>query len=250
MFFLSLSYNNLVLDIPRPWQLGFQDPATPIMEGLINVHHEVMYYVIFIAFFVGVVLFHTINDFTLNPMKSVGLQIHAPVIEIVWTIIPFLILVAIALPSFSLLYSMDEIFTPSFTAKIIGRQWYWTYEYSEVLPGMGTISYDSYMITDDALTRKDFRLLSVDNPLYVPVKEHVRFVITSSDVIHSWAVPSMGIKTDAIPGRLNQIFSYVKRSGDFYGQCSELCGIGHAFMPIHVKARSFEDVVESLSKFS
>nr|UQW93852.1 cytochrome c oxidase subunit 2 [Balamuthia mandrillaris] len=157
-------------------------------------------------------------------------------LEVIWTVIPTLILIIIAIPSFALLYSMDELLEPSVTVKIIGHQWYWSYEYSDLRPLVGgeSISFDSYMVPDSDLNMGDLRLLKTDCPLILPKETNIRFLITSTDVLHSWAVPSFGIKMDAVPGRLNQTSAFVMECGRYYGQCSELCGVNHAFMPIEI----------------
>lgn len=156
--------------------------------------------------------------------------------EVIWTVIPTLILIIIAIPSFALLYSMDELLEPSVTVKIIGHQWYWSYEYSDLRPLVGgeSIAFDSYMVPDSDLSIGDLRLLKTDCPLILPKETNIRFLITSTDVLHSWAVPSFGIKMDAVPGRLNQTSAFVMECGRYYGQCSELCGVNHAFMPIEI----------------
>lgn len=160
---------------------------------------------------------------------------HNLELEVIWTIIPTLILVTIAIPSFALLYSMDELLDPTVTVKIIGHQWYWSYEYSDLKPLVGTsVSFDSYMVPDADLVPGDLRLLKTDCPLVLPKETNIRFLITSTDVLHSWAVPSFGIKMDAVPGRLNQTSAYIMESGRYYGQCSELCGVNHGFMPIEI----------------
>jgi len=181
--------------------------------------------------------------------------VHASVLEIVWTIIPALVLIFIAIPSFSLLYSVDEIVEPLFTVKVVGHQWYWSYEfldpevvarlYNQQLSGEnlvfeaeGSGSFDSYLLADDELDTglTSYRLLTVDNHLPLPVQVNVRAMVTSSDVLHSWAVPSLGVKLDACPGRLNQTSLFIKREGYYYGQCSEICGVNHGFMPIGITA--------------
>ena len=154
----------------------------------------------------------------------------------------------IAIPSFALLYSLDEVVDPAVTVKAIGHQWYWSYEYSDYSQADDqSITFDSYMIPDDDLELGQLRLLEVDNRVVVPVNTHIRVVITAADVLHSWAVPSLGIKCDAVPGRLNQIPLFIKREGVFYGQCSELCGVNHAFMPIVVEAVSLENYISWVS---
>lgn len=231
-------------DAPEPWQLGFQDPATPVMQGLIDLHHDVVFFMIVILVFVLWMLTRTLYHFnhSRNPLPEK--IIHGTTIEIIWTIAPSLILVCIAIPSFALLYSLDEIVDPAVTIKAIGHQWYWSYEYSDYSQSDDqNIAFDSYMIPDDDLELGQLRLLEVDNRVVVPVNTHIRMIITAADVLHSWAVPSLGVKCDAIPGRLNQIPVFIKREGVFYGQCSELCGANHAFMPIVVEAVSLENYI-------
>jgi cytochrome c oxidase subunit 2 len=185
-------------------------------------------------------LFSVVFNFSKEKNLKVLNFTHSSILEIVWTVIPAIILIFIAIPSFSLLYSLDELVNPSLTLKIIGHQWYWTYEYSDrsVLSpeNSGSINFDSYMINVDDLTRGSFRLLEVDNRVVLPINTHIRLLVTSDDVIHSWAIPSFGIKIDACPGRLSQASVFIKRAGVYYGQCSEICGINHGFMPIVVKA--------------
>jgi cytochrome c oxidase subunit 2 len=222
-------------DVAQTWQLGTQDPATPIAEGMLFFHNYLMYYVISIGLFVYWLLYVAL---TTNSKISSKFS-HSNLLEIIWTLIPAVILVLIAIPSFSLLYSLDELSEPSLTVKIVGHQWYWSYEYSFYIPiveDYSTLNFDSYMINSDELTFGAFRLLEVDNRLVLPIKTHIRLLVTSSDVIHSWAVPSFGLKVDGTPGRLSQASLYIKRSGVYYGQCSEICGINHGFMPIVVKA--------------
>jgi cytochrome c oxidase subunit 2 len=163
--------------------------------------------------------------------------VHNTKLEIIWTIIPTIILIFIAVPSFILLYSLDEVINPSITLKAIGHQWYWSYEYSDYTEE-NSINFDSYMITENDLEIGQFRLLEVDNRIVLPVNTHIRVLITAGDVLHSWAVPSMNVKADAVPGRLNQLTLFIKRPGVYYGQCSELCGVNHAFMPIVIEAVS------------
>jgi len=240
----------------QPWQFGFQVPASPVMEGIVNFHHDLFFFLLVIMGFVAYVLWRSIVLFNTESNKVPYVVTHAAALEIIWTILPAVILVLIAIPSFSLLYSMDEIVEPLLTIKIIGHQWYWSYEfvnpyylYKDMLKLHGlsdlskeffsddsgsVITYDSYMISnDDALSRGQ-RLLEVDNKLYLPIETNIRLLMTSADVIHSWAVPALGIKVDACPGRLNQTSVFLKRPGIFYGQCSEICGVNHGFMPIVV----------------
>ena len=245
MFFLFLIFPVISLaDAPEAWQLGFQDPATPVMQGIIDLHHDIFFFMIVVAVFVLWMLARTLYHFNQvrNPIPEK--IIHGTTIEIAWTVTPSLILVLIALPSFALLYSIDEVVDPAVTLKAIGHQWYWSYEYSDYSKSNEpAIAFDSYMIPDDDLELGALRLLEVDNRVVLPVNTHVRLIITGADVLHSWAVPSLGIKCDAIPGRLNQVPLFIKREGIFYGQCSELCGANHAFMPIVVEAVSLENYI-------
>lgn len=166
---------------------------------------------------------------------------HESTFEVVWTIVPGLILILLAVPSLKLLYSLDFLifeYEPIITIKVIGHQWFWSYEYlvfSDVdFLQFDIINFDSYLISEDELNPNGLRLLEVDNPLMVPGNAYIRFIITSVDVLHSWAIPSLGVKVDAVPGRLNQMLTFIKRPGDFYGQCSEICGVNHGFMPIRI----------------
>lgn len=226
-------------DAATPWQMGFQDPASPIMSGIIDLHHDIMSIMIFILFFVVYMLGSAVLSFRASKNPSPYLFTHGAVIEVAWTVTPSLILVAIAIPSFSLLYGMDELNNPAVTLKIIGNQWYWSYEYSDYTDSDDeSIVFDSYMIPEDDLDLGQLRLLEVDNRVVLPKNTFIRGIITSTDVLHSFAVPSLGIKCDAVPGRLNQINLFMDREGLFYGQCSELCGANHGFMPIVVESVS------------
>nr|YP_011017708.1 cytochrome c oxidase subunit 2 [Griffithsia okiensis]WQF69531.1 cytochrome c oxidase subunit 2 [Griffithsia okiensis] len=244
LFLINFSFS----DIGENWQLSFQDPATPIMEGIINLHHDLMFFICVISIFVSWLLIRTIWHFEKSKNRISSDLVHGTFIEIIWTTTPALILLIIAIPSFSLLYAMDEIIAPTITIKSIGHQWYWTYEYSDYLNNDNeTINFDSYMISEEDLNFGYFRLLEVDNRMVIPINTHIRIIISAADVLHSWAVPSLGIKCDAVPGRLNQASIFIKREGLYYGQCSEICGINHGFMPIVVEAVNLEKYVLWLS---
>ena len=236
-FFFSLS------DSADFWQLGFQDPATPVMEGIINFHHDIMFILIVTVVFVLWLLLRSIYFFNHKNNPTPKKFVHGTALEIIWTCTPALILITIAIPSFSLLYSMDEVIDPIITLKVIGHQWYWSYEYSDDLTDDESISFESYMVQEEDLDKGQFRLLEVDNRVVVPTNTHIRVIITASDVLHCWAIPSLGVKLDACPGRLNQTSMFIKREGVFYGQCSEICGINHGFMPIVVEAVSLKDYI-------
>ena len=238
-----------------PSQINFQDPATPIAEGIIDIHHHVFFFLITIFITVSWVLYKIVYSFwyEIEPgKKNRNLKIyllsnlrltHHTIIELVWTIIPSIILYLIAVPSFLLLYSMDEIIDPTITLKAIGHQWYWSYEYSDYKINYETLAFDSYMLPEEDLEKGQLRLLEVDNPIVLPINTHIRLIVTAVDVLHCWAVPSLGVKIDAVPGRLNQGSIYLKRLGTFYGQCSELCGVNHGFMPIVVKSVKLDNYV-------
>jgi cytochrome c oxidase subunit 2 len=233
-------------DAAEPWQLGLQDPATPVVEGMIFFHNYLMIFLIVIAVFVFWMLFYVIRNFNQEVHPRAEKFTHNSALEIVWTIIPAVILLFIAVPSFALLYSLDESIDPDVTLKVIGHQWYWSYEYSDytTLPGGDIISFDSYMIPTSDLTKGALRLLEVDNRIVLPVNTNIRLLVTGADVLHSWAVPSFGIKIDACPGRLTQGSLFIKREGVYYGQCSEICGVNHGFMPIVVKGVSPEKYID------
>jgi cytochrome c oxidase subunit 2 len=237
------NFNTIFNDAPQPWQLGFQDSATPGFTGLVTLHNTIGFYLIVISFGVFWVLGSLMYYYNTNksPIAHKYLT-HGTVLELIWTVTPALILIAIAFPSFRLLYLLDEVISPTITIKVVGHQWYWSYEYSDyVTDGGEAIDFDSYMIPESDLETGQFRLLEVDNKLIIPVDCHIRLIVTGSDVLHSFAVPSLGIKLDAVPGRLNQVSILAERTGTFYGQCSEICGVLHGFMPICVEAVSIQD---------
>ena len=224
-------------DAAEAWQLGLQDPATPVMESMLNFHNYLMLFLIAIGFFVTWMLLQAFCLFNEN-LNGVPLKFtHSSFLEIIWTIFPAFILLLIAIPSFALLYSLDELIDPSVTIKIVGHQWYWSYEISDFvnLTGGESLLFDSYMTATNDLTKGAFRLLEVDQRVILPIDTHIRLLVTAADVLHSWAVPSFGIKIDACPGRLSQGSLFIKREGVYYGQCSEICGTNHGFMPIVVK---------------
>nr|BCM23402.1 cytochrome c oxidase subunit 2 [Leiodon cutcutia] len=213
----------------QPSQLGFQDAASPMMEELLYFHDHAMMVVILISTFV----LYIIAAMTSTKLTST-LALDSQELEMIWTFLPAVILVLLALPSLRLLYLMDEVDSPHFTIKAVGHQWYWTYEYTD----HAGLTFDSYMTPPQELAPGQFRLLEVDCRLLVPTNTPMRLLVTADDVIHSWAVPTLGIKVDAVPGRLNQTILFTSRPGVYYGQCSEICGANHSFMPIVVEAVS------------
>jgi cytochrome c oxidase subunit 1 len=225
----------LILDAPTPWQINFQTPATAIMEKIVDLHHDILFFLIVVVTFVSWMLARTVHFYSLNAKTTLRVAFaHHTLLEKIWTYIPTLILVLIAAPSFSLLYSIDELTEPKITVKVIGHQWYWSYETTDMVSAKD-VNFDSYMLSEEDL-KGGLRLLEVDARLALPVRTNVRVLITAADVLHSWAIPALGVKMDACPGRLNQVSLYLNRVGTFYGQCSELCGVNHSFMPIVVDA--------------
>lgn len=297
---------------PQHWQMLFQKPATTMMEGIIDLHHDIMAFLVIILIFVSFMLLTILIRY--SQKKGISLAFmkfhkghgitHDTALETIWTIIPTIILLLIATPSFALVYALDEIVEPQLTVRVAGRQWYWTYEFPDSIrihrslntldspilqnknvlenlftgeaskislvttaelpskyidllannlfekdvlsPSMKIIleypgfSFDSYLVPTEDLLPGAFRLLEVDRRLVLPSNTNIRLLITAYDVLHSWAVPAFGVKVDAVPGRLNEYFLNVKYNGIFYGQCSEICGVNHAFMPIKVEVTSLE----------
>nr|QQH14391.1 cytochrome c oxidase subunit II [Metallus mai] len=213
----------------------FQDANSPIMEQLIFFHDHAMIILIMIM----MSILYLMSSMLMNKYINQNLM-NQQNIEIIWTIIPMIMLIFIALPSIHLLYLTDEINNPIMTVKTIGHQWYWSYEYTD----FKTIEFDSYMINKNSLNLNYFRLLDVDNNLILPINTQIRMLISSTDVIHSWTVPSLGKKMDAIPGRLNQMNLMIKRPGLFFGQCSEICGANHSFMPIVIEAINMKNFLK------
>nr|YP_011001004.1 cytochrome c oxidase subunit II [Bellardia viarum]WPN85801.1 cytochrome c oxidase subunit II [Bellardia viarum] len=207
--------------------LSLQDSSSPLMEQLIFFHDHVLLILLMITILVGYLMFMLLFNKYVNRYL-----LHGQTIEIIWTILPAIILLFIALPSLRLLYLLDEINEPSITLKAIGHQWYWSYEYSD----FKNIEFDSYMIPTNELSIDMFRLLDVDNRVILPMNSQIRILISAADVIHSWTIPALGVKVDGTPGRLNQTNFLINRPGLFYGQCSEICGANHSFMPIVIES--------------
>jgi cytochrome c oxidase subunit 2 len=269
------------MDVTGPWQYSFSDPATPIMEGIIHFHNDLMFFIVAITIFVlwmllrCIMIFYVptideildwknqsgflgtlsknskvriVNDLNISTKEALnqtqvytsGINHHTP-IEIAWTVTPAVILMFIAVPSFALLYSIEEFVEPSLTVKCTGHQWYWCYEYSncknsDLAEHIDGKKFESYMVPTADLEDGHLRLLEVDSRLLLPTNSHIQVTVTAADVLHSWAVPALGIKVDACPGRLNQTSIFIKRPGLFFGQCSEICGENHGFMPIAVRS--------------
>nr|AIW06292.1 cytochrome c oxidase subunit II [Curculionidae sp. MT-2014] len=209
--------------------LLLQDSTTPIMEQLSFFHDHTLMILVIITIVVGQMLISMLFNKFINRYLLDG-----QLIETIWTILPAIILIFVALPSLRMLYIMSEVKSPLISIKAIGHQWYWSYEYSDYK----NLEFDSYMIPTNDLNKWNFRLLDVDNRMIVPFKTQIRLIVTSADVIHSWTVPSLGVKIDGTPGRLNQVNFYINRPGLFFGQCSEICGANHSFMPIVIESIS------------
>nr|YP_009351640.1 cytochrome c oxidase subunit II [Patawatermes turricola]AQP30220.1 cytochrome c oxidase subunit 2 [Patawatermes turricola] len=221
--------------------LTLQDSASPIMEQLIYFHdHALMIMLMIIT-----TVFYTLISIMQNKQTSRFL-LEGQMIETVWTIAPAIILLFIAMPSLRLLYLMDEIHNPALTLKTVGHQWYWSYEYSDFTK----LEFDSYMVPQEDLQMGMFRLLDTDNRVVLPMNSPIRLIVTAADVLHSWTVPGLGVKTDATPGRLNQVSFSINRPGILYGQCSEICGANHSFMPITIESVSTNQFISWVSKMS
>nr|YP_009350431.1 cytochrome c oxidase subunit II [Constrictotermes cyphergaster]AQP27016.1 cytochrome c oxidase subunit 2 [Constrictotermes cyphergaster]URH16816.1 cytochrome c oxidase subunit II [Constrictotermes cyphergaster] len=221
--------------------LTLQDSASPVMEQLIFFHdHALMIMLMIIT-----AVFYTMISIIQNKQTS-RFILEGQMIETLWTIAPAIILVFIAIPSLRLLYLMDEIHNPVMTLKTVGHQWYWSYEYSDFTK----LEFDSYMVQQEDQPIDAFRLLDTDNRVVLPMNSPIRMIVTAADVLHSWTVPSLGVKTDATPGRLNQISFSINRPGLLYGQCSEICGANHSFMPIVIESVSTNQFINWVSKMS
>ncbi len=228
---------------PQPWQMTFQPAASPTMERIQAFNDLVFPIIVAISVFVLVLLVYVMWRFSEKRNPTPSKTTHNTVIEVIWTVVPVIILVVIAVPSFKLLYFTDRIEDAEMTIKAIGRQWYWSYEY----PDHDDLTFDAYMVAEEDLEDGQPRLLQTDNALVLPVDTRIRVLVTASDVIHSFAMPSMGLKLDAVPGQVNETWVQINAEGMYYGQCSEICGTGHSYMPIMIKAVSkeaFADWVE------
>ena len=240
-FFIALE---VFAQQPKEWQLGFQNPASDSMRDIVSFHNNLLLPIIIaISVFVLFLMLYACVRFRASANPNPSKRTHNVTVEILWTLIPCLILIVMAVPSFKILYKQDTIPKADLTIKAVGYQWYWGYEYPDE-----NIIFDSYMIEEKDLRADQPRLLAVDNEVVVPVNKVVKVLITANDVLHAWALPAFGVKRDAVPGRINETWFKAEKEGTYYGQCSELCGIKHAFMPITVKVVSEEDYKEWLSE--
>nr|WEI30817.1 cytochrome c oxidase subunit II [Rhipicephalus sanguineus] len=218
-------------------QMSFSDMNSPIMEQMVFFHDHSMMIILMIT----ILTIYMITNIMMNNLLSRSMM-EGQEIEIIWTIIPAITLIFIAIPSLHLLYLTDETFNSQISIKILGHQWYWSYEYSDF-----NKEFDSFMIPEPEMMKNSFRLLDTDNNLLIPINTNIKYLISSMDVIHSWTIPSLGIKMDAVPGRLNQSFSISSRPGLYYGQCSEICGANHSFMPISLEVTSMKNFINFIN---
>jgi cytochrome c oxidase subunit II len=233
----ALTATSAFAAFPEPWQLGFQEAASPVQAWIDSFHNELLVIITLITLFVLGLLIYTMVRFRADKHPTPTRATHNTVLEIAWTVVPIIILVVIAIPSFQLLYYGDRTFNADMTVKVTGHQWYWSYEY----PDQGGLTFDSNMIADSDLKPGQKRLLEVDNRLVVPIDSNIRVLIAGADVIHSWFIPSMGVQTYAMPGRTNETWLRAIKLGVFYGQCNQICGLQHAFMPIAIEVKSKEE---------
>ena len=241
-FIALFSVTEALANQPKNWQLSFQDAASQSMREIVNFHDKLLLPIIIaISAFVLFLLVYACIRFSASRNPNPSKRTHNVAVEVLWTLIPCLILIVMAVPSFKILYKQDAIPKADVTVKAIGYQWYWGYEYPDE-----NIIFESYMVADKDLKENQPRLLAVDNEVVVPVNKVIKVLITANDVLHAWALPSFGVKRDAVPGRINETWFKAEKVGTYYGQCSELCGIKHAFMPITVRVVSEEDYQEWL----
>ena len=231
---LGVTLATALADQPKDWQAGLQAAATPTMERINGFHNMLVYIIVAISLFVLALMVYAMVRFRKSANPTPSRTTHNTLVEVLWTVVPIVILVTIAVPSFRLLYFADRAANPEMTVKATGHQWYWSYEY----PDHGDFSFDAIMVPDSEIKAGQVRLLSTDNAVVVPVDTDVRLLTTSADVIHSWAMPAFGVKLDANPGKVNETWFRVTQAGTYYGQCSELCGVNHGFMPIEIRAVS------------
>jgi cytochrome c oxidase subunit 2 len=222
---------------PQPWEMTLQPAATPVAEQLHHLHDWLVVIISVITAFVLLLLLYVIVRFNerRNPVPSK--TTHNTLVEVLWTVVPIVILVGIAIPSFRLLYFADRTQEAEMTLKIIGHQWYWSYEY----PDNGNFTFDALLVEDADLQEGQLRLLETDNEVVLPVDTNIRLLMTADDVIHAWAIPAFAVKLDAVPGKVNETWTRIERPGIYYGQCSELCGVRHGYMPIRVRAVTKEE---------
>ena len=230
--------------LPHEWQFGFQTPASPVKERIENLHNWLLVLITLITLFVMALMGYVIIKFNAKANPVPSRTTHNTLIEILWTVVPVMILVVMAVPSFRLLYYLDRAPNADMTIKVTGHQWYWSYQY----PDQNNLGFDSYIVAEKDLKPGQPRLLTVDNELVVPAGKTVRVLVTSTDVMHSWLIPSLGVQMYATPGRINETWFRVNEPGDYHGQCNQICGVNHGFMPIVVRALSDADYAAWLAQ--
>ena len=240
----TITFSSAFANQPKEWQLGFQNPASEGMREIVKFHNGLLLPIIIaISVFVLFLMIFTCIRFRASRNPNPSKTTHNFAVEVLWTLIPCLILIVMAVPSFKILYKQDTIPKVDVTIKAVGYQWYWGYEYPDE-----NIIFESYMVEEEDLKENQPRLLTVDNEIVVPVNKVVKVMITANDVLHAWALPSFGVKRDAVPGRINETWFKAEKVGTYYGQCSELCGIKHAFMPITVRVVTDEEYAKWLAE--
>jgi len=238
LFIISLFISLPVLSNgATDWQLGFQKPGSAHMQNIFDLHNFVLIMMTAITIFVLILLIYVAIRFRKSANPNPSKRTHNAILETLWTAIPVIILIFMAVPSFKLLYEQDVIPEADMTIKVIGHQWYWEYQY----PEHNDLSFESYLVPEDELKDGEPRLLTVDNRLVLPVNKNIHVLVTAGDVLHSFAMPSLGVKKDAVPGRLNETWMRIDRAGIYRGQCSEICGTGHGYMPVVIEALSEND---------
>ena len=237
LFILSFFTFPIFASEINDWQLGFQEPASKHMQNIFDLHNFVLIMMTAITIFVLLLIIYVVIKFRKSANPKPSKRSHNAVLETLWTAIPVIILIVMAVPSFKLVYEQDVIPEADMTIKVIGHQWYWEYQY----PEHDDLSFESYLVPENELKDGEPRLLTVDNRLVLPVKKNIHVLVTAGDVLHSFAMPSLGVKKDAVPGRLNETWMNIDRPGIYRGQCSEICGTGHGYMPIVIEALSEND---------
>ena len=250
IIFISLLASPVWCEEIKNWQLGFRDPASPVMRSVDELHNFVLIMMTIITVFVLLLIVYVAIRFRKSANPTPSKRSHHAVLEVLWTVVPVVILIFMAVPSFKLVYQQDITPEVDMTIKVIGHQWYWEYQY----PDQDNLSFESYLIPEEELEAGQPRLLTVDNHLVLPINKNIQVLITAGDVLHSFAMPSLGVKKDAVPGRLNETWMNIEKAGIYRGQCSEICGTGHGYMPIVIEALSEEDflawVQNSKNKFA
>ena len=250
LLFLTLFGSNAFAKEPYDWQLGFQAPSSDVMRSVLSLHDFVLVMMTVITIFVLFLIIYVAIRFRRKANPNPSKRSHNAILETLWTGIPVIILIVMAIPSFKLVYQQDVIPDADMTIKVIGHQWYWEYQY----PEYDDIAFESYLVPDNELKEGDVRLLTVDNNLVLPANKNIHVLVTAGDVLHSFAMPSLGVKKDAVPGRLNETWFNIDQPGIYRGQCSEICGTGHGYMPIVIEALSEDDfkkwVIEQKSKLA